>query len=96
VTRYIQRNRLLEAHAVLTDPTTAQSISAISEDLWFAGASSFSRAFKRKFGSSPGDVRLAARGADAPVVANARIIDRIRLRRAASWIVARDTPGTGS
>ena len=53
--------RLLEAHAVLTDPTTTQSISAISEDLWFAGASSFSRAFKRKFGSSLGDVRLAAR-----------------------------------
>jgi AraC-like DNA-binding protein len=61
VTRYIQRKRLLEVHAVLTDPTTTQSISAISEDLWFAGASSFRRAFKRKFGSSSGDVRLAAR-----------------------------------
>ena len=46
---------------MLTDLAATQSVSAISEDLWFAGASSFSRAFKRKFGSSPGDVRLAAR-----------------------------------
>jgi AraC-like DNA-binding protein len=58
--RYIQRERLLEAHAVLTDPASTQSISAIAEDLCFADASSFSRTFKREFGDSPGEVRSAA------------------------------------
>jgi AraC-like DNA-binding protein len=44
----------------LTDPTTAESISAIAEDLCFADASSFSRTFKREFGHSPGEVRSAS------------------------------------
>jgi AraC-like DNA-binding protein len=61
IARYIQRERLLEAHAVLTDPVRPQSISAIAQDLCFADASSFSRAFKREFGQSPGDLRAAAR-----------------------------------
>jgi len=60
VARYIQRERLLEAHAVLTDPATRNSISAIAEDLCFADASSFSRTFRREFGHSPGEVRSAA------------------------------------
>src|SRR6516165_12178350 len=60
VTRYIQRERLLEARAVLTDPTTTELISAIAEDLCFADASSFSRTFRREFGHSPGEVRSAA------------------------------------
>ena len=60
VARYIQRERLLEAHAVLTDHATRKSISAIAEDLCFADASSFSRTFKREFGHSPGEVRSAA------------------------------------
>ena len=60
VTRYIQRERLLEAHVILSDTSTTQSISAIAEDLCFADASSFSRAFKREFGYSPSEVRSAA------------------------------------
>ena len=60
VARYIQRERLLEARAVLTDPTTTELISAIAEDLCFADASSFSRTFRREFGHSPGEVRSAA------------------------------------
>jgi AraC-like DNA-binding protein len=60
VARYIQRERLLEAHAVLTDHGTRKSISAIAEDLCFADASSFSRTFKREIGHSPGAVRAAA------------------------------------
>jgi AraC-like DNA-binding protein len=61
VARYIQRERLLEARAVLSDPATTQSISAIAEDLCFADSSSFSRTFKREFGDSPSEVRSAAR-----------------------------------
>jgi len=69
VARYIRRERLLEAHAVLSDPAATQSVSAIAEDLCFADASSFGRAFKREFGHSPGEVRSAARaGLALPVV----------------------------
>jgi AraC-like DNA-binding protein len=60
VTRYIQSQRLHEARAVLTDPASKKSISAIAEDLCFADASSFSRTFRREFGHSPGEVRSAA------------------------------------
>ena len=60
VARYIQRERLREAHLLLADPASTQSISVIAEDLCFADASSFSRAFKREFGYSPGEVRSAA------------------------------------
>ena len=66
VARYIQRERLLEAHAVLTDPATTRSISAIADDLCFADASSFSRAFKREFGYSPGELRSATLAGLAP------------------------------
>jgi AraC-like DNA-binding protein len=57
VARHIQRERLLEAQAILSDPAGTQSISAIAEDLCFADASSFSRAFKREFGHSPSEAR---------------------------------------
>ena len=66
VARYIQRERLREAHAVLGDTATTQSISVIAEDLCFADASSLSRAFKREFGYSPGAVRSAAPAGFAP------------------------------
>ena len=59
VARYIQRERLLEAHAILTDPTATESISAIAEGLCFADASNFSRTFRREFGHSPGEMRAA-------------------------------------
>ncbi len=60
VARYIQRQRLLEARAVLSDPSNTQSISGIAEDLCFADASSFSRTFKREFGYVPSQVRSGA------------------------------------
>ena len=66
VARYIQRERLLEAHAVLTVPATTRSISAIADDLCFADASSFSRAFRREFGYSPGELRSATLAGLAP------------------------------
>jgi AraC-like DNA-binding protein len=66
VARYIQRERLLEAHRALIDRTSTKSISAIAEDLCFADTSSFSRSFKREFGSAPGEIRSAARAGLAP------------------------------
>ena len=60
VARYIQSQRLLEAHVLLTDFATAQPIAAIAQDLCFADASSFSRAYKREFGRSPGEARSLA------------------------------------
>src|SRR5215472_2826247 len=60
IARYIRRERLLEARAVLSNLETTQTISEIAEEFCFADASSFSRAFKREFGCSPGDARSAA------------------------------------
>ena len=60
VARYIQRERLLEARAVLSDPEKTLSISSIAEDLCFADTSSFSRAFKREFDYTPSEARDAA------------------------------------
>ena len=66
VARYIQRERLLEAHAVLTDSAITKSISEIAEDLCFADASSFGHIFKREFGLSPGEVRSFSLAGLAP------------------------------
>jgi AraC-like DNA-binding protein len=75
IARYIQHQRLLEARAGLSDPANVQSISAIAEDLCFADASSFSRAFKREFGLSPSDVRSAAlAGASSSVTARSPVL----------------------
>jgi AraC-like DNA-binding protein len=60
IARYIQQQRLLEAHSLLGNPGTSQSVTFVAEDLCFADVSSFSRAFRREFGYSPSDVRRAA------------------------------------
>jgi AraC-like DNA-binding protein len=57
VARYIQRQRLLTSHAALSDVANTQSITTLAEELCFADASGFSRAFRREFGISPRDVR---------------------------------------
>jgi AraC-like DNA-binding protein len=75
VARYIQHQRLLEAQAVLSDPTTTASISVIAEDLCFADASSFSRTFKREFGYSPGEARsIALAGLKPPPAPKSRAL----------------------
>ena len=70
VARYIQRERLHEAYALLSDPSVDRSITVIAEELCFADTSGFSRAFRREFGSSPSDVRAEAQAArpDMPYV----------------------------
>jgi AraC-like DNA-binding protein len=66
VARYIQRQRLLEAYALLSDPSVDRSVTAIADELCFADTSGFSRAFRREFNTSPSDVRATARIANRP------------------------------
>jgi AraC-like DNA-binding protein len=72
VARYIQRQRLLEAHAALCDGSNPKPIATIAEELCFADASSFSRAFRHEFGMSPSDVRAFPAGV-APAMQKDRI-----------------------
>ena len=69
VAQYIQRQRLLEARAALCDHAVTKSISTIAEELCFADASSFSRAFRHEFGHSPSEVRSASLAGLAPPAA---------------------------
>jgi len=61
VAHNIQRQRLLEAYALLSDPCVERSITAVADELCFAGASPFGRAFRREFNASTSEVRAAAR-----------------------------------
>ena len=72
VAKYIQDQRLLAAHAILTDPKTNKSISILAEEFCFADSSSFSRAFKRAFGCSPGEARSSALAGLAPAMRQRR------------------------
>ncbi|MEJ0078339.1 MAG: helix-turn-helix domain-containing protein [Alphaproteobacteria bacterium] len=60
VESYIQRRRLKQGLAELSDPANRRSVSAIATALCFADPSSFSRAFKKEFGLSPTEMRQAA------------------------------------
>jgi AraC-like DNA-binding protein len=66
VAHYIQRRRLSEGFSILCDARNDLAIGQIAETLCFSDASSFSRAFRREFGLSPGDVRAAANAGLAP------------------------------
>lgn len=63
----IQRARLRAARAALSDPSDRRPIQAIAEDLAFADASTFSRAFRAEFGCAPRDMRIAALVGETPV-----------------------------
>lgn len=60
VTHYIQRQRLLHAHALLSDPDNALTINRVGEEFGFFDPSGFSRAFRKEFGYSPSEARAAA------------------------------------
>lgn len=87
VIRYIQHRRLLDAHAALADPNDTRRIQDIAEERGFPDGSEFSRSFKREFGYSPSEVRVAAKGnipnRTATDIENVAPIDRlgILLRR---------------
>lgn len=66
VVRYIQRLRLQASYAALSDPCEDRSVAAIGEACGFYDPSTFSRAFRREFGITPSDLRIACRSG-APV-----------------------------
>ena len=57
VASYIQRRRLAEGFALLSDGSCLTPIGELAQLLCFSDASAFSRAFRREFGLSPSDVR---------------------------------------
>ncbi|CAM5771581.1 AraC family transcriptional regulator [Labrys miyagiensis] len=57
VVRYIQRQRLLAAHAALSDPQDRRQVSTIAHTFGFNSSADFSRAFSREFGYSPTEAR---------------------------------------
>lgn len=59
VNHYIQKRRLLAAHAALSDPDETRRIIDIAEDVGFNSAANFSRAFTKEFGYSPREARNA-------------------------------------
>jgi AraC-like DNA-binding protein len=59
-TEFVRNARLYRAHRMLMDPRLAdRSISAIAFDVGFSDLSYFNRAFRRRFGETPSDVRGA-------------------------------------
>ena len=72
VNRYIRRQRLLAARAVLSDPRSDRLILSVAEEFCFSDAAEFSRAFRREFGVTPSEDRAAARdGLASPARAEA-------------------------
>lgn len=67
VANYIKNLRLLECFEQLSDPLNEQPIGEIAQNLNMLDRSSFGRAFRKKFGVTPGEVREAARAGAAAV-----------------------------
>lgn len=64
MSRYVLGLRLTRVHRVLADPNHAEkTIGAIAYDAGFGDLSTFNRAFRRRFGASPSDVRAMSRQA---------------------------------
>jgi AraC-like DNA-binding protein len=60
---FVLGERLARVHRVLSDPRmSARPISAVAMEAGFGDLSYFNRAFRRRYGASPSDVRAAARG----------------------------------
>ncbi|ENN88231.1 transcriptional regulator protein [Rhizobium freirei PRF 81] len=57
VHHYMQRRRLLSAHAALSDPSNREQIVDIAFAVGFSSAAHFSRAFSKEFGYSPREAR---------------------------------------
>jgi AraC-like DNA-binding protein len=58
LSEFVQEQRLVRAHQMLTDPRCiGRPISTIAFDAGFADLSHFNRSFRRRFGGRPSDVR---------------------------------------
>jgi AraC-like DNA-binding protein len=61
-TEYVLAQRLVRAHRLLTDPLYAnQKVSTIAFDIGFGDLSYFNRAFRRRYGMTPSELRVAAK-----------------------------------
>ncbi len=60
VAQFIQRERLHQARRMLANPAERRDIAELAEATGFFDPSSFSRAFRREFGCTPREARLAA------------------------------------
>jgi AraC-like DNA-binding protein len=61
-TEHVIGQRLSRAHRLVTDPRlTGRTLTAIAFDVGFSDLSYFNRAFRRRFGATPSDVRAQAR-----------------------------------
>lgn len=87
VARYIHRERLAQAYRLLSDPGERRSIAEIAEATGFFEPSTFSRAFRREFGTTPRDLRMAmlvgqlpatSRDAPNPAAEGGQLIDLLR------------------
>jgi AraC-like DNA-binding protein len=61
-TEYVLARRLVHAHRLLGDPRhRAEKIISVALDCGFADVTYFNRAFRRRYGAAPSDVRAQAR-----------------------------------
>jgi AraC-like DNA-binding protein len=64
-TEYVLAQRLGRAHRLLTDPRYASlKISTIALDIGFGDLSYFNRAFRRRYGMTPSELRAATNSGD--------------------------------
>jgi AraC-like DNA-binding protein len=60
-TDYVLEQRLARAYRLLTDRHGGEKITAVAYDVGFADLSYFYRAFRRRFGATPSDIRAQAK-----------------------------------
>jgi AraC-like DNA-binding protein len=87
--RYVREYQLRRAFGVLVSPAHShRRVVDIALEHGFATESGFIRAFRRRFGATPGEVRTAPLPVTAGLHAGAR--------RAASWLTALSAPSSPS
>lgn len=58
---FVREQRLMHAHRLLSDPEVAHGrIAAIAFDVGFGDLSYFNRAFRQRYGTTPGEIRRPA------------------------------------
>ncbi|MBO9547787.1 helix-turn-helix domain-containing protein [Caulobacter sp.] len=87
VSEHIRNRRLRRVFEALSDPTQSQGMAQVAERYGFTVWSSFSRAFKSRFGMTPGEARgqgaVAAAKAAVQQAANGDLSDWLRALDAA-------------